>query len=112
MRHDDHSSKSRLRAAAKQLFAEKGYEATTIADITRSAKTSHSQFLKYYSGKEDLRTEILAQQWSDLTKAIVLAIASVKPPFQQLKLASNMFVSFLENDFEFRSILLLQQTAT
>ena len=111
MRHDEHSSKSRLRAAAKQLFAEKGYEATTIADITRSAKTSHSQFLKYYSGKEELRTEILEQQWSDLTKAIVLATTSVQSPSEQLKLALNMFVSFLENDFEFRSILLLQQTA-
>jgi hypothetical protein len=46
-----------------------------------------------------------------LTKAIVLATASVQSPFEQLKLALNMFVSFLENDFEFRSILLLQQTA-
>ena len=112
MRQHEHSSKSRLRAAAKELFAEKGYEATTIADITRSAKTSHSQFLKYYSGKEELRTEIIEQQWSELTKAITLVTTSVQSPREQLKLALNMFVSFLEKDFAFRAILLLEQTAS
>ena len=112
MQHDGHSSKSRLLAAARTLFVQKGYEATTIADITRTAKTSHSQFLKYYSGKEELRTEITEQQWSEMTKAIILATASIHSPIEQLKLALNMFVSSLENDLEFRAILLLEQTAT
>ena len=112
MRRGEHSSKNRLLLAARTLFAEKGYDATDIADITRAAKTSHSQFLKYYSGKEELRTEILEQQWSELTKAIILAIAGIRLPIEQLKLALNMFVSFLENDPEFRAILLLEQTAS
>lgn len=112
MRQDKQSSQSRIRAAAKALFANKGYEATTIADITRAAKTSHSQFLKYYSGKENLRLEIIEQQWSELTKAIILAIPSVPSATGKLVLALNMFVSVLEADPEFRAILLLERTAT
>ena len=112
MRQDKQSSRSRIRAAAKALFANKGYEATTIADITRAAKTSHSQFLKYYSGKENLRLEIIEQQWSELTKAISLAIPSVPSAAGKLTLALNMFVTFLDADPEFRAILLLEQTAT
>lgn len=112
MERDEHSSKSRLRAAAKTLFAEKGYEATAIADITREAKTSHSQFLKYYSGKEDLRREIIEEQWSELNKTIILAIAGVASPTEKLTLALNMLVSILERDAALRVILLLENTAT
>src|SRR5438270_2074308 len=112
MRQDEHSSQGRLRAAAKTLFAEKGYEATAISDITRAARTSHSQFLKYYSGKEELRREIIEEQWSELTKAIILTMASTRSAAEKLKLALNMFVSFLENDPEFRAILLFEQTAS
>jgi AcrR family transcriptional regulator len=112
MRQDERSSRGRLRAAAKTLFAEKGYEATAISDITRAARTSHSQFLKYYSGKEELRREIIEEQWSELTKAIILTMTSIPSAAEKLKLALNMFVSFLENDPDFRAILLFEQTAT
>ena len=112
MRQVERSSQLRLREAAKALFAEKGYEGTTIADITRAAKTSHSQFLKYYSGKEELRSEIIEEQWLELTKAVILAIPSVPSATEKLKLALNMFLSFLENDSQFRTILLLEQTAS
>ncbi|MBV9074524.1 MAG: TetR/AcrR family transcriptional regulator [Acidobacteria bacterium] len=111
MRQRASSSRERLRAAAKALFAEKGYEATSMADVTRAAQTSHSQFLKYYSGKEELRREIIDSAWAELTKAIVLASISVPSPMEKLKLAGNMLISFLESDPEFRAILLLEQTA-
>src|SRR5581483_10260158 len=111
MRQDARSSQARLRAAARTLFAQRGYEATSISDIIRAAGTSHSQFLKYYSGKEDLRREIIEEQWSELTKAVVLAMTSLPSPSGKLRLALNMLVNFLEQDPEFRAILLLEQTA-
>ena len=111
MSHEERSSRGRLRAAAKRLFAERGYEATAISDITRAAKTSHSQFLKYYSSKEELRTEIVEGKWAELSRSVILAICSVPSPTEKLKLALNMLISLLENDTEFRAILLLEQTA-
>ena len=111
MRDDEHSSRNRLRAAAKALFAERGYEGTAIADITRAARTSHSQFLKYYSGKEELRTEIIEEQWSQLSRSVILAKSSVPSATEKLKLALNMFITILEADAEFRTILLLEQAA-
>ena len=110
MRDDERSSRNRLRSAAKTLFAERGYEDTAISDITRAARTSHSQFLKYYSGKEELRREIIEEKWSELSRSVILAICSVPSPTEKLKLALNMFISLLENELEFRRILLLEQT--
>jgi AcrR family transcriptional regulator len=109
MRDEERSSRHRLRAAAKSLFAERGYEGTSIADITRAARTSHSQFLKYYSGKEELRREILEEHWSELSRSVILAMSGVPSATEKLKLALNMFVTLLDNDREFRAILLLEQ---
>jgi AcrR family transcriptional regulator len=111
MRQSGNSSQTRLRAAAKALFAERGYEETAISDITRAAGTSHSQFLKYYSGKQELRREIIDEQWAELTKSVVLASISVSSPTEKLRLALNMFISFLEADPQFRAILLLEEAA-
>ena len=111
MRQDARSSQARLRAAARTLFAQRGYEATSISDIIRAAGTSHSQFLKYYSGKEELRREIVEEQWAELTKAVVLAMTSLPSVSGKLRLALNMLVNFLDQDPEFRAILLLEQTA-
>ena len=111
MRQDARSSQARLRAAARALFAQRGYEATSISDIIRAAGTSHSQFLKYYSGKEELRLEIIDEQWAELTKAIILAMTSLPSPSDKLRLALSMMMNFLAKDPEFRAILLLEQTA-
>lgn len=112
MRELESSSRSRLRAAAKSLFAERGYEATAISDITRAARTSHSQFLKYYSDKNQLRREIIDEQWTELTRSVVLASLSVRSPREKLRLTLNMLVSLLEKDPEFRAILLLEESVS
>src|SRR5438270_5057802 len=112
MRDDEHASQNRLRAAAKALCAERGYEGTAIADITRAARTSHSQFLKYYSGKEELRREIIEEQWSQLSRSVILATSSLPSATEKLKLALNMFITILEADAEFRTILLLRGGTT
>lgn len=112
MPQDSRSSQARLRAAARTLFAQRGYEATSISDITRAAHTSHSQFLKYYSGKEDVRREIIEEQWAELTKAVALAVTSLPSPSGKLQLALNMLLNFLDKDPDFRTILLFEQTAT
>ncbi|HET9743259.1 MAG TPA: TetR/AcrR family transcriptional regulator [Terriglobales bacterium] len=105
------SSADRLRETARTLFAEKGYEATTISDITRAAGTSYSQFLKYFSGKEELRAEILEEQWSQLTSAVALGIVGISPASEKLKLALNMLISSVEGNASFRGLFLLEAPA-
>lgn len=45
------SSRETLADAACELFLEQGYEATTVADITRRAGVSRSSFFNYFDGK-------------------------------------------------------------
>jgi AcrR family transcriptional regulator len=41
-------------AAARKLFAERGFHGTTLADITSSAGRTTAAFYRYYDDKEDL----------------------------------------------------------
>jgi AcrR family transcriptional regulator len=48
------SSREVLAEAACELFLEQGYEATSIADITRRAGVSRSSFFNYFASKADV----------------------------------------------------------
>ena len=43
-----------IELAARKLFAERGFHATTLADITSAAGKSPAAFYRYYADKEDL----------------------------------------------------------
>ncbi len=55
-RREAHKQATRagLRAAAMRLFAEQGYDATTVAGIARAANVTQRTFYRYFDGKEDL----------------------------------------------------------
>ncbi|QEV99828.1 TetR family transcriptional regulator [Microbacterium caowuchunii] len=48
------SSRETIAEAASELFLEQGYDATSIADITRRAGVSRSSFFNYFAGKVDV----------------------------------------------------------
>lgn len=43
-----------LEEAALHLFAERGYDATTVADIARRAGTSEATFFRYFGSKDEV----------------------------------------------------------
>ncbi|KNY08057.1 TetR/AcrR family transcriptional regulator [Microbacterium sp. GCS4] len=48
------SSRETLAEAACELFLERGYDATSVADITQRAGVSRSSFFNYFSSKSDV----------------------------------------------------------
>jgi AcrR family transcriptional regulator len=47
-------TRAAIHDAALRLFAERGYEATTIADIAHAAEVSRATFFSYYASKDDV----------------------------------------------------------
>lgn len=62
------SSREVLAEAACELFLERGYEATSIADITRRAGVSRSSFFNYFGSKSDLL-------WARFDERIAMLVA-------------------------------------
>ncbi len=65
------TSRSRLIAAGKELFARHGYEQASTAAIARLAGTSESQLVRYFEGKAGL-----LEGWRRLTDEVQSSIAS------------------------------------
>lgn len=64
------SSRETLAEAACELFLERGYESTSIADITQRAGVSRSSFFNYFTSKSDVL-------WSGLDTRIDAASAAL-----------------------------------
>ncbi|GAB2671203.1 TetR/AcrR family transcriptional regulator [Paenibacillus thermoaerophilus] len=56
-------TRSRLIEAALHLFAEQGFEATTVAQITERAGVAKGTFFNYFDNKEDVLCE-QTQDWA------------------------------------------------
>lgn len=73
------ATRAALRAAAMRLFAEQGYDATTVADIARAADVTQRTFYRYFDGKEDLIGGEY-RSWLTLMASAIQARPSDEPP--------------------------------
>ncbi|MER6504910.1 TetR family transcriptional regulator [Streptomyces sp. NPDC001455] len=60
-RRDAAATRRRLLDAAHDLFAEQGYEATTVRSIAARAGVNQALLFRYFGSKQGLLTEVLAQ---------------------------------------------------
>jgi len=102
------SSRDRLREAAKALFAERGFEATTTAAICRLAGTSQSQLIKHFTHKQGILEAVFEHTWEQINPAVQLATESIASPWDKLKILTDMILGFLEKDHVIRTLFLLE----
>lgn len=73
------ATRNALRAAANRLFAERGYEATTIRDIAREAGVTERTVYRYVDGKEGLVAEH-ALAWIEAVGVAITERPADEPP--------------------------------
>jgi AcrR family transcriptional regulator len=71
---DKAERRTSILAAAKEVFADKGYHATTIGDIARAAGLSYGSIYWYYDSKETLFHELMTAEAASLQEHIDAAI--------------------------------------
>ena len=77
----------RIRAAAKRLFAERGYDATSVQSIGDVVGMGKQAVRYHYPSKEQLRREVyaeMAQRWSGFVPRLIRAVTSAHPIQDQL----------------------------
>lgn len=87
------ATRRQLLAAARTVFSERGYQATTVAQITDLAETAHGTFYLHFKNKEDAFVAVVG----DVTADIYLHSFSpiVAPPHRQRALLQERIAEFL-----------------
>jgi TetR/AcrR family transcriptional regulator len=101
-------TRERLLEAAKVLFAERGYEATSTMAICRLAGTSESQLIKHFGSKRGILQAIFEYAWEQVNPAVRLATESIAEPREKLRITIEMVLNFLAKDKQLSSLFLLE----
>lgn len=73
-------------SAARQLFRQKGYHATTMQDIADSFGLQRGSLYHHISSKEELLIEICEASVDDILLSAEVIAASASPPAEKLKM--------------------------
>ncbi|HEY2507899.1 MAG TPA: helix-turn-helix domain-containing protein [Streptosporangiaceae bacterium] len=73
------ATRAALLSAAKRLFAEHGFDATTVRDIAAAARVTERTFYRYFDGKEGLVAEEFLS-WLGTVGAAIAARPAAEPP--------------------------------
>lgn len=81
-----------LVTAARRLFAEKGFAATSIEEIVRAAGVTRGALYHHFKRKEDVFEAVLQREQEVLTRRVWEAAKKRMSPFSQLKAGCEAFL--------------------
>ncbi len=73
---DKSQRRDEIMAAAKEVFASKGFHATTIADIAKQAGLAYGLIYWYFDSKEELFHALMAVEEAALRSRVAAALGS------------------------------------
>jgi AcrR family transcriptional regulator len=100
---DEHKDLRRtaILSAAKSVFAQKGYHATTIAEVAKKAKMSYGSIYWYFDSKDTLFHELMRFEEQELNSAINEAVSLLPKDAtvgETFRAAVRATFEFFEND--------------
>lgn len=102
------SSRARLLAAAKRLFAAHGYEQSATSAIAREAGTSESQLMRYFGGKAGLLDALFDDAWVQLNARVARAVRATSGNRERLLAAIHSLIGALARDRDLTTLMLFE----
>jgi AcrR family transcriptional regulator len=91
----DEPGRDKVLAAGLELFGERGYHATSIAEIGLRAGIAKSVLYHYFGSKAGLYEEVAVAQTHELVAAVAEAVPD-DPDAPRLRIGVDAFLRFLE----------------
>jgi TetR/AcrR family transcriptional repressor of nem operon len=79
------STKEQIVTAAVETLHMKGFNATSVEDITNAAKVPKGSFYNHFKSKEDLAIEALDRYWQNMQPSLGFLSDEKRPPVARLK---------------------------
>ena len=95
--------------AAKRVFAQKGFAATTIDEIAQEAEFSKGAMYGYFEGKEDLFFSLIQEKMDDIEERLREVVESSDDPETKIRDLIETHLTFFEEDRDFFQIIASEQ---
>lgn len=82
---DTHSTAARILGAARRLFAEEGYDSTSVAAIAREVGVVEGALYRHFPSKRDLLHQVIHSFYEPLIRSAVEGLAQVSSPYEQIR---------------------------
>lgn len=92
--------------AAASLFASRGFNGASVADIAQRGKISKSLVYHYYQSKEDILYDVMISHVRALEEAAADAMAGAAPPEQKLRDLTQLFMALYVGAADRHKVLL------
>jgi AcrR family transcriptional regulator len=102
------SSRARLLAAGKLLFARLGYENTSTSALAHQAGTSESQLVRYFTGKAGLLDAIFEDAWAPLNARVRDLLADARSSREAVEAVLVSVLQAFDRDDQLATIFLFE----
>ena len=93
-------TRAKLVAAARELFAAQGVDATTIAEIAQQADTAHGSFYNHFATKDEILAAVFEEALADQLRLLEERRAAVSDPAERVAIAHRHLLEAVREDPE------------
>lgn len=98
-------TRAQLLEAALQCFGEKGYVGTTLDEIAQRAGTTRGAIHWHFGNKAQLFNTLVREHYARASTIFQEAFAPGDSPLQQLRRFLTHWITYVEEDSDFRAVL-------
>jgi AcrR family transcriptional regulator len=99
--------REQLLSVAKSLFAERGFQSTTMDDIAREAGFTKPILYQYFDSKTDLYQEIVAQLAETLLASLKVAVNAAETGREKIEVAFRVYFEMVVSETDAFRILFI-----
>jgi AcrR family transcriptional regulator len=99
--------RDQLLLVARAIFAEKGFQATTMDDIAKEAGFTKPILYQYFESKTELYREIVNQTAQKLMTSLQVAVAEVESPRAKIEVAFRVYFEMVVSETDAFRILFI-----
>lgn len=88
--------REQILGAARELFAERGYEAVTMREIGKRIEYSATALYNHFADKEALVRELCRRDFTDFAQRFLVAVAGSKSPVESICRAGLVYLGFAQ----------------
>jgi AcrR family transcriptional regulator len=99
--------RDQLLLVARRIFAERGFQATTMDEIAKEAGFTKPILYQYFESKSDLYRQIVAETATKLLDSLAKAVASVDTPRAKIEVAFRVYFEMVIDETDAFRVLFI-----